>query len=163
MPSLNGYYGNKSFNMNIECYYRKPKKPLDFKETFPNYNKMSIKQIREGVPKNYNDKNEDFWYDEQFKFYGKDGTSNAYVKRGLDMEEIEYFDRALTNGQSWRLETNNPKINFESGGKIIAGGREWIIVKIIGQQSTQTVQNKLWWGSTKKDLVKNSIKTFILV
>ena len=56
-------------------------------------------------------------------FYGKDGTSNAYVKRGLDDEEVEYFDRALTQGQSWRIETNNQSIDFEVGGKIIAAGR----------------------------------------
>jgi hypothetical protein len=156
-------YGNKSFNMNIKCYYRAPKKSLDFKESFPNYNKMSVRQIREGIPKNYNDNNEDFWYEEQVIFYGKDGTSNAYVKRGLDDEEVEYFDRALTQGQSWRIETNNQSIDFEVGGKIIAAGREWIIVRIVRQQTTQTIQNQLWWGETQKDIGKLGTKLFILV
>lgn len=156
-------YGNKSFNMNLKCYYREPKKTLDFRETFPRFNSMSVKQIKEYVPKNYNDNGEDFWYDEKHIFWGKDGTSNAYVKRGLDDEEIEYFDRALAQGQSWRLETNNQNIDFKAGGKISAGGRDWIIIKVINQQATQTVQNQFWWQDTNKNIAKQGIKMFIMI
>lgn len=151
----------------IEAYYRAPKEEWKVAEDMPDFDALSVDEILALVPDHWrDDTSEDYWLDERKPFSGKDGQTNAYVKRGVDDEVEEYLPRAQTNKIIWHFATDDNHIRFLGGGKIQARGRWWFILKVIGQDSTMTMTNKFTAMSTKpnnKRLLKYGLKTLVLV
>lgn len=137
---------------NLDAEYLEPKQPWEFEKELPDYKNMSVNELLEHTPKNWKDnKNESYWKNtNRQKFSAKDGQTNAYVKRGVDEDVYEYLDREFTRRTTWQIATDDP-INFIAGGKVIVGGREYFILKVILQQSTGTYQNKFFAMDTSPD------------
>jgi len=172
MPGFGGDltdYGqtNSLFGKNIEAYYRAPKKEMQLADKLENFEEMSAEELLALIPKNWHDdSNLDYWTEEKIPFSGKDGQTNAYVKRGVDDETLEYFDRQQTNKYTWLFATDDNHIHFVSGGKIYTRGREWFLIKIITQDSTSSTVNKYNAMNTSPDnkrLLQFGLKTLVLV
>lgn len=163
MVALQGTMHNK----NIKCQYRKPKQEWQLKEEAPDFANMSIDDLKLTQPTNwFDDNNKDYWEDGLQTFWGKDGQSNAYVKAGLDDEVEQLFDREENRTYLWRLQTDDGHVDFKSGGKIYALGREWFIMKVIILANTGTYQNKFYAMNTinNNPLLKNiGVKLLILM
>ena len=158
---------NSLFGKNLEADYRKPKEELELAEDLPDFNDMSIDELKALVPENWHDDSDtDYWEDRLYHFDGKDGQTNAYVKRGLDDEETEILERQQTNIFTWHFSTDDNHIRFLAGGKIYAKGREWFLLKVISQDSTSSTTNKYEAMDTSpynKQLLQFGFKILVLV
>ena len=154
-------------NKNIKAKYRKPKQEWEIQQQLPNYKSMSINALKQRIPKNwFNDTSNDYWEDNVETFWGKDGQTNAYVKTGLDDEIMEYVDREENHEFIWRIQTDDAHVDFKSGGKIYAMGREWFIMKVIVMVNNATYQNKFYAMDTDNSnplLRKIGVKLLVLV
>jgi len=152
---------------NIGALYRAPKEELDFKEELDDFETMSAQDLLDLIPTNwYEENDQDYWVDDYVHFWGKDGQTNAYVKRGIDNEIDEPLDRYQINKFAWLFATEDNHIYFKAGGKIRTNGRDWFIIKVINQQSTYTIQNKynaMDTGPDNKRLLRFGLKTLVLV
>ncbi len=157
---------NSLFGKNIEAYYRAPKKALDFKDEVDDYLSMSAESLIALIPSNWHDESGDYYEGELQWFEGKDGQTNAYVKQGLDNEQIEFLDRQQTNQITWQFATDDNHIKFLSGGKIITRNKEWFILKVISQDSTSSTTNKYEAMDTSPNndtLEQFGFKTLVLI
>jgi len=152
---------------NIDAYYRAPKKEQQFANEVSSLKEPTLNELIALVPKNWHDDTStDYWVDERVLFSGKDGQTNAYVKRGVDDEDVEILDRQQTNKYSWFFATEDNHIHFLAGGKIYARGREWFLLKVITQDSTSSTTNKYSAMDTtpySKFLLQLGLKTLVLV
>lgn len=164
--------GNTAYNENIEAIYYEPIAEWKFQEDLKSsgYNK-SLKSLKEAyekrVNKNIRDKSENgnntsYWSKQGITFFGKDGTSDAYTKRGMDLEEVEYLDRQLTEKQAWRLETSDTYIDYKVGAKVFIGNTEYIIVFIINQLNIGNIGNFLKARPNPNIVNRWGVKTLIL-
>lgn len=156
-------------NKNIQAHYRAPKTEYDFSEQLEQYDDgdFSAQELLNSIPENYFEENiEDYWEDERQEFWGKDGQTNAYVKRGIDDEIVSVLDRTEIDKFTWHFATDDNHIFFKAGGKLYTRGKEWIIMKVIAQDSTSTTQNKYNAMDTSpenKRLLQFGRKTLVLV
>lgn len=152
---------------NIEAFYRSPKQEQHFANDLENFDEMSVTELLALIPANWHDDTStDYWEDEKIPFTGKDGQTNAYVKRGVDDEVVDYGDRAQTNKFTWQFATDDNHIHFMAGGKVYVRGREWFLIKVITQDSTLTMQNKYNAMDTNpynKRLQQLGLKTLVLL
>jgi len=152
---------------NIEAFYRGPKEEQQFADSLENFEEMSVAELKALIPANWNDDTSaDYWEDELIPFSGKDGQTNAYVKRGVDDEIVEYGERQQTNKFTWQFATDDNHIYFKAGAKVITRGREWFLIKVITQDSTLTMQNKYNAMDTNPRntrLLQLGLKTLVLV
>jgi len=154
---------------NILAHYRGQKEGQALADSLGDFDEanMSLDDLLALVPTNWHDDTDnDYWQDERIPFWGKDGQTNAYVKRGVDDENVEILDRQQTNKYTWHFATDDNHIHFLSGGKIYAKGREWFILKVIAQDSTSSTTNKYNAMDTSPDnkrLLQFGLKTLILV
>jgi hypothetical protein len=174
---MGGYGGNLTrkgqtnslFDKNIDAMYRAPKDARLFGIELNASEPLSIAQLLAKIPDNYIqdqiDNSSTKWIDNYQKFSGKDGQTNAYVKRGMDFELVEVADGYETTVVVWHFSTDDVSIDFNVGGKIYTAGREWTIMKIINQFSRGTATNKYFAMNTMdNDLVqKSGYMTFVLV
>jgi hypothetical protein len=151
----------------IEAYYRGPKEEQQFADELENFEELSLNELKALIPTNWHDDTSaDYWLDERKHFWGKDGQTNAYVKRGVDDVDVEILDRQQTNKYSWFFATDDNHIHFLAGGKIYARGREWFVLKVITQDSTSSTVNKYNSMNTDPDskrLLQFGLKTLVLV
>lgn len=163
--------GNVSYNEDIRATYIPPKQEWQLDREFEQAQSTnaSISDIKNKFIKKMNfelngigDLTNDIWQEEQTLFFGKDGTSDAYTKRGADIEFFEYFERQFTEKQSWRFETSNSYIDFKVGGKVIIGQKEWIIMKVINQLNIGNVGNVIKARRNMNLIYRWGIKTLIL-
>lgn len=158
---------NSLFGKNLEAFYRAPKEEQEFAEDLVDFDSLSAEELLALVPENWHDDSDtDYWEDDLQFFEGKDGQTNAYVKRGLDDEETEILERQQTNIFTWHFSTDDNHIRFLAGGKIYAKGREWFLLKTISQDSTMTMTNKYEAMDTSpynKEILKLGFKILILV
>lgn len=160
---------NSLENKNIEAYYRAPKEEYSFAQELAeaDVNGMSVNEMIALVPENWNEQTStDYWEDDLTHFWGKDGQTNAYVKRGVDDEIDEPLDRMQIDRFTWYFATDDNHTYFKAGGKIYARGREWFIVKVITQDSTSSTTNKYNAMNTdpyNKRLLQFGLKTMVLV
>jgi len=152
---------------NIGAWYRAPKEELDFKDELDDFESMSADDLMALIPTNwYEETDADYWVDDYVHFWGKDGQTNAYVKRGVDNEIFEPLDRFQTNKFAWLFATDENHTFFKAGGKIKTMGRDWFIVKVINQHSTTTIQNKFNAMDTSPNnprLLQFGLKTLVLI
>lgn len=134
---------NSLYGKNIQAYYRAPKNEQDFSDELEDFPNMSMEELLALVPENWHDdSNEEYWENEKTPFNGKDGQTNAYVKRGLDDNIEEYADREQTNKYTWHFATDENHVHFFAGGKVYARGKEWFVLKVISRDTTGTITNK---------------------
>lgn len=162
-------YGQTSgmFLKNIDALYRAPKKEQDFTSQIENFEDMSLNDLLALVPENWHDNEDnDYWEGQKIAFSGKDGQTNAYVKRGVDDEIEEALPRFQYNQYAWYFATDDNHTRFLSGGKVWAKGREWLIIKVINQDTTATIQNKYYAMDTDpydERMLQMGVKTLVLV
>lgn len=158
---------NSLENKNIEAYYRAPKEEYKFGEEIAGNADLSVNELIALIPEKWNEQGAyDYWEDSLIHFWGKDGQTNAYVKRGLDDEIVEPLDRMQIDKFVWHFATDDNHTYFKAGGKIYARGKEWFIVKVITQDSTSSTTNK--YNAMKTDpyskrLLQFGLKTLVLV
>ena len=161
-----------TFNEDIKAWYHAPLNEYDFDKNIKNSNYMeSIDDLKKAFEiaigktkvEDVNDRTKGQYFDETGQlFFGKDGTSDAYVKRGLDNDMVSYFERQETSKRTWRFSTSTSNIEFKSGGKVFVGDKEWVIIKVINQLSTNDIENQLK-SRRNMNLVENwGYKTLIL-
>lgn len=152
---------------NIEAYYRGPKQEQQFANDLENFDEMSVAELQALIPANWHDdQSADYWEDELIPFCGKDGQTNAYVKRGVDEEIVEYGERQQTTQYTWKFATDDNHIYFKAGAKITARGRDWFLLKVISQDTTLTMQNRYNAMDTSPNnprLLQFGLKTLVLV
>lgn len=162
-----------TFNEDVKAYYYEPLREQDFINNIKESNYMiTPEKLKENMLKRMNKEyeqknplteNTQYYSSVGIPFFGRDGTSDAYVKRGVDSDIAEYFDRQQLAKRSRRFQTSNSSIDFKSGGKIVIGSKEWIIAKIINIQSGSDFDNKVK-GTYNMDLLENfGNKIFILI
>lgn len=162
-------YGQTSsmVGKNIDAFYRAPKEEQQFADELENFEEMSLDELKALIPENWHDDTSaDYWQDERVYFSGKDGQTNAYVKRGVDDEIVEYGDRQQVNKFTWYFATDDNHIHFKAGAKVYAKGREWYLLKVITQDSTLTMMNKYNAMDTSpynERLLRMGLKTLVLV
>ena len=160
---------NSLFSKNIDAKYRAPKDARLFGLELEEAEPMSIEQLLARIPSNYIEEQlnqtDTKWTDNYQFFSGKDGQTNAYVKRGMDFELTEVAEGFETKVIVWHFSTDDTSIDFSVGGKIYTGGREWTVMKIINQFSRGTATNKYFAMNTlDTDIIKKSgYMTFVLV
>jgi hypothetical protein len=160
---------NSLYGKNIEAYYRAPKGEYDFSKELEDYDsgELSGQALLDLIPDNwYEENNNDYWEDEKTHFWGKDGQTNAYVKRGVDDEIVEPLDRMQADKFTWYFATDDNHLYFKAGGKIYARGGEWFLLKVITQDSTSSTTNKYNAMDTNPDnkrLLQFGLKTLVLV
>ena len=156
----------RGFLQNIVAEYTAPKEEKDIVDSLPNFRDMTTEQIEEyyeGLQLFTDDSNMNYIEENTYKFYCKDGTTNVYTKRGFDIEIDEILDRQLIEKQTWRTQTTNTSIDFKAGGRVVIGNRRFIIIKVVNQISTETIQNKFYARRNMKGFTKLGIKLLILV
>lgn len=163
--------GNTAYNEDVRAYYIAPKKEwqlsqevekaqkdnksiLSIKNNYINKMERELNSEGEGI--------DEIWVEEEVLFYGKDGTSDAYTKRGADIEYFEYFERQVTEKQAWRFETSTSKIDFMIGGKIKIGNKDWVIMKVINQLNIGNIPNFIKARPNMDLLYRWGVKTLIL-
>lgn len=166
--------GNTSYNQDVEAYYYAPLKEWEINDKVienASNNNISVQDIKKSymtkINKQLRDKepnyiNNTLWNESQEIFFGKDGTSDAYTKRGMDIEFFEYFDRQVTEKQAWRFETNDSYIDFKVGAKVIIGKKEFVIMKVINQLNIGNIPNFIKARPNMDLLDKWGVKTLIL-
>jgi len=160
---------NSMASKNIQAYYRAPKQEYNFSKELEeiDINNSSMQDLLDLIPESWHEEdNTSYWEEEKQFFWGKDGQTNAYVKRGVDDEVAEPLERFQVNKYAWHFATDDNHIIFKAGGKIYARGREWFIVKVITQDSTSSTQNKYNAMDTSpenKRLLQFGRKTLVLV
>jgi len=159
---------NSLVGKNIEALYRAPKQEQQFADELENFETMSVADLLALVPNGfYDDSQPDYWQDnELIPFVGKDGQTNAYVKRGVDDDIVEYGDRQQTNKYTWKFMTDDNHIVFKAGAKVKVRGRDWFVIKVIVQDSTLSQQNKYNAMDTSPNntrLLQMGLKTLVLV
>lgn len=173
MRSLTMIMGKSTdFNEDIKAYYHEPLKEYDFdkkiKESNYQASLSSLKHawqiaVNEKKVDNVEERDKSQYFDETgVMFFGKDGTSDAYVKRGLDSDLFSYFERQEIDKRTWRLQTSVSHIDFKSGGKIFVGEDEWVILKVINQLSTNDIENQLKTRPNMNLIQHWGLKTLIL-
>ena len=173
MASLTMIMGQSTtFNEDILGTYYPPKNEYDFEKDIRESNyTASIADLKRAFDiannnikvDNVEERDKSQYYDETgITFYGKDGTSDAYVKRGLDADIVSYFERQEVNQRTWRFSTSSSDIDFKGGGKIVIGNKEWVIIKVINQFSTNDIENQLKVRTNMNLLEYWGYKTFIL-
>jgi len=160
---------NSLFSKNIDAKYRAPKDARLFGLELEEITNMTPAQILARIPDNYvQDQltvDSKKWTKDYEWFSGKDGQTNAYVKRGMDFELAEVADGNETVIILWHFATDETHIRFQVGGKVYTAGREWTIMKIINQFSRGTVTNKYFAMNTMDTNIiqKSGYMTFVLV
>jgi hypothetical protein len=152
---------------NLQATYKRPKNELELQDKDIDINAMTFAEIQALIPDNWHNEKSDYWseQDEEY-FYCKDGQTNAYVKRGTDEEVEEFFDRQETTVLVWHIATDDNHIKFLAGGKVRAKGIDWLILKVIQQDSTGTYANRYFSMDTSPDndrLRKLGLKTLVCV
>lgn len=176
MSFQNLFGNNTSYNENIRAYYVAPKEEYLFQEEIKasnytasildlkkGYLDRTVKSKRDLINSNSSETLPSYFQQDRQLFKGKDGTSDAYTKRGKDMEMMEYFERQTTQEQAWRFETSNTYIDFKSGGKVFIGDDEYVIMLVINQLGIGNVPNFLSVRNNPKSLNRWGVKTLILV
>lgn len=154
---------------NIDAKYRAPKDARLFGIQIEDSIPMSIAELISRIPEDYVKEQTmvtgDRWNDAFEWFSGKDGQTNAYVKRGLDFELVEVANGNEVVVTVWHFATDDTHIEFMVNGKVYTMGREWTIMKIINQYSRGTVANKLYGMNTidNVDAQRIGIKILVLV
>lgn len=163
--------GNTAYNEDVKAYYIAPKKEWELSQEFEKAQQKntSILAIKENFLNkmnselnNINNSKNEIWLEEEILFYGKDGTSDAYTKRGADIEYFEYFERQITEKQAWRFETSTSKIDFMVGGKVKIGNKDWVIMKVINQLNIGNIGNFIKARPNMDLLYRWGVKTLIL-
>lgn len=160
---------NSLFSKNIDAKYRAPKDARLFGLELEQIKDLTPAQILSHIPSNYVEEqlnvSDTKWTNDYEYFSGKDGQTNAYVKRGMDFELAEVADGYETTVIVWHFSTDDTSIDFNVGGKIYTAGREWTIMKIINQFSRGTVTNKYFAMNTMDTNIiqKSGYMTFVLV
>lgn len=160
---------NSLFSKNIDAKYRAPKNARLFGLELEASEPLSISELLSRIPENYIEEQiatpSDKWIDNYETFSGKDGQTNAYVKRGMDFELTEVADGNETVVVVWHFTTDDTHVHFQVGGKIYTTGREWTILKIINQFSRGTATNKFFGMNTmdNKDIQQMGYQTFVMV
>lgn len=142
-----------TFNEDIKGFYHEPLKEYDFDKNIreSNFN-ASIDDLKRAFQvangeiqiDDVEERDKTQYFNESGRvFYGKDGAGDAYVKKGIDADLVSYFERQETEKRTWRMATSTTHIDFKSGGKVFIGGREWVILKVINQLSTNDIENNL--------------------
>lgn len=165
---------NTSYNENVRAYYIEPKEEFLLQEEVKNTKYLTdIHSLVDAyeVATNQNITNitnpelttsPEYLKKHAMLFHGKDGTSDAYTKRGKDNEFMEYMERQMTQGQAWRFETSNSYLNFLAGGKIIIGKKQYTIVLVINQLGVGNIPNALHVRNNPDMLENWGVKTLIL-
>lgn len=154
---------------NIEAHYRSPKVEYNLEKEIEDSNVEinSMQDLLDMIPENWAEEgNDTYWESEKTHFWGKDGQTNAYVKRGVDDEITEPLDRFQIDKFTWHFATDDNHLYFKAGGKVYARGKEWFVVKVITQDSTSSTQNKYNAMDTSpgnKRLLQFGRKTLVLV
>lgn len=165
--------GNVSYNEDIKAFYIPPKKEWELANEFKEAQdtNRSLQDIKDAYVRKMdielnggtNDETlGKIWVDEKTIFFGKDGTSDAYTKRGADIEYFEYFERQVTERQAWRFETSTSFIDFKIGGKVIIGEKEWVIMKVINQLNIGNIGNVIKARRNMDLIYRWGVKTLIL-
>lgn len=161
--------GNRLMLQAIGAYYIPPKEPIDIKEDIPNYNKLTVAELRQKLQDENKfvkiDDNVDklaFYKDNGQFFKLRDGKSDVYTKGGYDIEIFEYLDRQYGERVRWRVETNST-INFVAGGKILLGGKELMIAKVLNIITSGSRENKFFAMRNYNDLERYATKMLALV
>ena len=79
---------------------------------------------------------------------------------------IEPLDRFQVDKFTWHFATDDNHILFKAGGKVYSRGKEWLIIKVITQDSTTSTQNKYNAMDTEPNnerLLQFGLKTLVLV
>ena len=154
---------------NIDAKYRAPKNARLFGLAIEDAEVKSIAELIARIPQNYIKEQTtvtgDKWEDGFEWFSGKDGQTNAYVKRGMDYELVEVADGTETPVVTWHFATDDTHVDFMVGGKVYTMNREWTVMKIITQFSRGTTSNKFYAMTTvDNDLARRiGVKTLVLV
>ena len=139
---------NSMFSKNIDAKYRAPKDARLFGMELETSIPLSIAELLSKIPVNYLEEQSsvigDKWQKSYDLFSGKDGQTNAYVKRGMDFELVEVADGYETVVVVWHFMTDDTHIDFQPGAKVYTVGREWTVMKIINQYTKGTVTNKFF-------------------
>ncbi len=139
---------NSMFSKNIDAKYRAPKDARLFGLSLEASEPLSIAELLARIPVNYLEEQSsvtaDKWQESFEIFSGKDGQTNAYVKRGMDFELVEVADGYETVVVVWHFMTDDTHIEFQPGSKVYTAGREWTVMKIINQYTPGTVTNKFF-------------------
>lgn len=77
-----------------------------------------------------------YYSDQLVEFRYADGTSDSYVKRGYDEEEVQMITRRLGLLGAYRIFTTDTRIDFQPYDKIIIGEDEMIIKKVLPLMNT---------------------------
>ena len=175
MSFQNLFGNNTAYNENVRAYYVAPKEEYFFQEEVKNTNyTKNILELKKSYQDRVNKEKRDlqnpneivnapeYWQQDRSLFYGKDGTSDAYTKRGKDMEFDEYMERQMTQKQSWRFETSNTFIDFKAGGKVYIGNTEYMIMLVINQLGIGNIPNHLKVRNNPNNLDRWGVKTLIL-
>ena len=116
---------NSLFSKNIDAKYRAPKNARLFGLELEEAETQSISQLLARIPSNYIEEQlnqtDTRWADNYQFFSGKDGQTNAYVKRGMDFELTEVAEGFETTVIVWHFSTDDTSIDFSVGGKIYTG------------------------------------------
>jgi hypothetical protein len=168
MADLTNYGLTGSFYLkNLDAKYLAPIKPYELEKEIDNIDNLSLNEMLDLIPKDWvNNKSTTYWETGRpISFSYKDGQTNAYVKRGEDEDVDELLAREETQKYVWQIATDDPII-FKAGGKVIANGREYFILKVIVQQSTGTYQNKFFAMDTSPENKRTQVmglKTLVLI
>jgi len=162
--------GNRLMLQGMKGYYLAPKEPLEVEKDFPNYQNMSINELKNELEsKNkFVDIDNDVvdklsWYQENgVAFQFRDGKSDVYTKGGYDTQMFEYLDRQYGESIKWRIETN-ATIDFIAGGKILLGNKEMTIVKVLNIITSGTRENKFLAMRNFNNLEKYATKMLALI
>lgn len=160
---------NSMFGKNIDAKYRAPKDARLFGIEINQAEVLSIESLLARIPENYIEEQTkvtgDRWKEGFDYFSGKDGQTNAYVKRGLDFELSEIVDGFEAPVLVWHFATDDTSIDFQLSGKVYTMGREWTIIKIINQYSRGTTINKFYAMNTLDNAYGQMVgyKTFVMV
>lgn len=164
-----------TFNEDIKAYYHAPLKEYDFEKKIKESNytanldslkkafELATKRVKPKDEFEANSMNDTIYFKETGRmFFCKDGTSDAYVKRGLDSDLDSYFERQEINKKTWRIETSTTYIDFVAGGKVFIGEDEWTIIRAINLFAGSGIENSLKGRPNVNLLRKWTVKILIL-
>lgn len=161
--------GNRLMLQAISAYYISPKEPLDIKEDIPNYSKMTVAELKQKLIDEHkfvevdDDIDKLGFYKKEGQFFKcRDGKSDVYTKGGYDVDIFEYLDRQYGETVKWRIETNST-IEFQAGGKILIGGKEFIIAKVLNIITSGSRENKFFAMRNFEHIERYATKMLALV
>lgn len=161
--------GNRMALQALKGYYYAPKRELDLVKDIPNFKDKNLAQLKALINTDFakfgNDEGENLSYveNEGQTFFFRDGKSDVYTKGGLDFEVFDYLDRQMGEKQKWRLETNNTQVDFKAGGKIVVGGEEFVIVKVLTILSSGTNKQKYLGMGTPNNFSRYAPKMLAVI